>query len=36
MVDLIQLSREFEMHVKLMKTMEENATRSNQLLDISK
>lgn len=36
MVDLIELSREFEMHVKLMKAIEDNATRSNQLLDISK
>ena len=36
MVDLINLSRQFEMHSKIMKAMEDDASRSNQLLDISK
>lgn len=36
MVDLINLSRQFEIHTKLMKSVEDNAVRSNQLLDITK
>lgn len=35
MVDLIELSREFEMHARVMKSIEDNAARSNQLLNIS-
>lgn len=36
MVELINISRQFEMHTKLMKSVEDNAVRSNQLLDITK
>ena len=35
MVDLIDLSRTFEIHTKLMKMIEDNALRSNQTLNIS-
>lgn len=35
MVDLIDLSRSFEMHSKLIRTIEDIAIRSNQLLDIT-
>ncbi|MFI4918040.1 MAG: flagellar basal body rod protein FlgF [Legionellales bacterium] len=36
MVDLIDLSRQFEMHSRLIKSLEDNTARSNQLLDITK
>lgn len=36
MVDLINLSRQVEMHSQTMKAMENNADRSNKLLDIAK
>ncbi|WP_165474812.1 flagellar basal body rod protein FlgF [Legionella nagasakiensis] len=36
LTELIDISRNFEMHTKLMKTVEENATVANQLLNISK
>jgi flagellar basal-body rod protein FlgF len=35
MVDLIDISRSFEMHSRLIKTIEDKAMRSNQLLDIT-
>jgi flagellar basal-body rod protein FlgF len=35
MVNLIDLSRNFEIHTRMMRTMEENATRSNQTLNIT-
>jgi flagellar basal-body rod protein FlgF len=35
MVDLIDVSRKFEIHTKLMKMLEDNALRSNQTLNIA-
>lgn len=34
MVDLIDISRKFEIHTKLMKAIEDNSMRSNQLLHV--
>jgi flagellar basal-body rod protein FlgF len=31
---LIELSRHFEVHTNLMKTMQENATKANQILEL--
>ena len=33
LTQLIEISRQFEMHTKLMKTIEDNSAKSNQLLD---
>lgn len=36
LTNLIELSREFEMHSNLMKTMSEDASKSNQILSLSR
>ena len=35
MVNLISLSRQFEMQIKLLQTADQNAQRANQLLSLS-
>jgi len=35
LTEIMDITRQFEMHTKLMRSIEENSTKSNQLLDIS-
>jgi flagellar basal-body rod protein FlgF len=35
LAELIEISRQFEMHTKLMSAIEDNSVKSNQLLDVS-